>query len=129
MNKVLKQITLIVDEKFENEWLMNTATPSEISEVLKIGCTGYLGTRDIVIGEHLKNAENEKFKLIEMGYKKEKEDMKERYENKIETLIKRHEQEIEVHYGRLLEENKGLKGQIYEREDKLRKEYDEKGRE
>ncbi len=129
MNKILKQITLLVDEEFENKWLLEKARPSEISEVLKIGCSGYLTTRDVVVEEHLKKAEKNKYQVIEEKYKNEIEEMKTNYEEEREKILKKHKHEIDIYYGGLLEENERLKKLMNDREDKLRKEYDEKEKE
>ncbi len=129
MMKQIQKIQLEADMKFKNEWLITKANPSEVSQVLTIGSRVFLETQEIMMEAHLKDTEEEKYGLIEEKNNKELKELKENYENKIETMIKKHIQEIEIHYSGLLDENKNLKDKIYEREDKLRKEYDEKERE
>lgn len=136
MSKVFKQITLLVDENYNNEWLLKEAKPSEITEILKIGCTGYTETRNVVINEHLKNAESQKYNLINEKHKEELNELEEKikkmrkeYEEKIDVLIQKHKQEIDIYYSGLMDENRELKNNIHEREDILRKEYYEKEKE
>jgi len=96
---------------------------------LRIGISNYVSTRDIIIEEHLKGAEKEKYRMIEEKHSKEIDSLRSKYEEEINTIERKHKQDIEIYYGKLLEENRELKISMNERDDKLRHEYDEKEKE
>ncbi len=124
-----QDILLKMDGRYQFEWLKNEAKPSEVTEVLKLGTICVSETLGIVREEFLRSGVDEKFKIIEEKGKKDLEETIEKYEHKIEIATRKHEEEIEIHYGNLVQENKDLREKIYEREDKLRKEYEDKERE